>query len=220
MLSAPVLQAQQTDRPGVVSATLQGTGPMQLMYAVETGSDALVFVPCGTFEAAGTYDVRGLSARTWLSMYAVCVDDEDETIKLSPPSNLVRVRGTMAPAYRLTASKQEQLELVPGRTNAFGMTVTLVESTGMSVKAFLYRRENFGETPGYRDVFVGVCKPGDFSYPEDEPDLELSPLFRSEVVPLVDRSPVGINEDWFALLYDLDELVHVMELWQEGQVPL
>jgi hypothetical protein len=199
--------------------TVQGVGPMLLLYAIDTGEGPLPFLPCAHLPASGTYDVLAMPVGAWISLYAVHADPSDDTVKQSPPSNVVRVRASALPAFRLTVSKREQTEVVLGRTNAFGLTVQLVEGLGLSTKAFLYRRENFGTTPGYRDVFLGVCKPGDLAYPEDEPNVTTSPLFRSDVVSMLDRSPVAISEDWFTLLHDLDELVYTMNLWQEAQLP-
>jgi hypothetical protein len=217
MMNAPVLQVDQSNHPGNVQVMLECEGPVLLLYTIETGYGPMPFLPCAHLPATGGYTVTGLPNNCWVTLYAVHVDPDDDTDKLSPPSNLERVRTTAKPAYRLTVSRLEQLEHVAGRTNAFSMIMRLVESLGVSKKAFLYRRENFGGTLGYRDVFMGVCKIGDFAYPEDEPNLTISPLFRSDIVTPLDRSPIALHEDWCILLHDLDELVYALNIWQEGQ---
>ncbi len=218
MLNAPQLQVESTELDDTVLATVVATGPAMIYYGMDYSYGNITMLPALQVPGSGSYQVLGLPSSAWLSMYAVHVSGGEQ---VSPPSQLVRVRTTVAPNKRITVMRSDQTEQVLGRTNAFRMIARVQETVGIEKEVFLYRRELFSSVAlDYRDVFVGLCKPGDFEYPANAPVMSSSPFFRLSYVNMLERNPILLMEDWSLLLCDLDLLTMSMELWEKAQVPL
>lgn len=208
---APSLHVEPSGGMGELFVRIEGElRPVLLLSMEDRLDEGGDWELAALFPTPGLYRLSGFENFVWYTLTALHVDGSG--IPLSPAARPVKSR----PEFRLPSRavdivQETSQEHVVGRTNAFRGKIKAWPVRGMTGAIFLYRRELFGSGSNTRDVFEAVCKPGDLAlYPEG--DVGDDPYYRLDYVDLIDRAYDHRDENWDALLEDVQELVNALKL--------
>lgn len=218
---APSLHVEPSGGVGELFVRLEGElRPILLLAMEDELAEGGEWERMALFPTPGLYRLSGFENFVWYTLTALHVDGAGTP--LSPAAAPVKSRPEFPLPSRAVDIVQEiSQEHVIGRTNAFRSKITAWPVRGMPGAIFLYRRELFGSGSNTRDVFEAVCKPGDLTkYPAG--DVGDDPYYRLDYVDLTGRAYDHRDENWDALLDDVNELVRALEFedeYRSGETP-
>ena len=212
--AAPTFHIEPTGNLGEFFVRVEGElRPIRLLYMVDDLEDGANWIPGALFPTPGLYRVGGFDDFVWYTFTVLQVNNAGDPT--SPVALPVKSRSELnLPTFSIDLVRSDSLDFIAGRTNAFRSRIQAWAVRGVDPAIFLYKREAFSTGAVTRDVFVAVCKPGDFAaFPVG--DVGSTAFYRLDYIDLIERAQDHREELWSAVLEDAQELASALELGAE-----